>query len=231
MKRRNFTTNTSEWLCTFADLISLLLTFFVLLVTYSSVNSNKFHIAKGAIQGSLGVLETRSSQDNSSKANRSIQFIQTPQKKFSENPLDQSQPGKKDSFAQEENQELNTIPMPIQESAGWKIKKEFFFEESQTRLPSSSEKILDSISEALSQKEGSVIIQSYDDGNSKQNPFHSFQRAALRSYHVWKYLVEKKSISPDRISIAARKVSPGLSETERKKKARCLDIILSHPGK
>ncbi|NUM36067.1 MAG: OmpA family protein [Candidatus Brocadiae bacterium] len=224
MKRSNSPTNTSEWLCTFADLISLLLTFFVLLVTYSSVNSQKFNVAKGAIQGSLGVLETRSSYDNPGNAQRSIQFLQTPQKKFSENPFDPSQEGDQSNFTQQENQDNNTVDLPIHESEGWKIKKEIFFEEGQTKLPAQAEKILDSICEVLQKKDSPVIIQSYGDSNS--NPFHSLQKGALRSYQVWKYMVEKRNISPERISIASQRMQPHATESQKKKSAS-LEIILS----
>ena len=44
------------WLATFGDLMSLLLTFFVLLISFSTVNVQQFNHAMGALSGSLGVL-------------------------------------------------------------------------------------------------------------------------------------------------------------------------------
>ena len=45
------------WLATFGDLMSLLLTFFVLLLSFSTTKQEDFESAIGAIQGSLGVLD------------------------------------------------------------------------------------------------------------------------------------------------------------------------------
>ncbi|MBW7996192.1 MAG: flagellar motor protein MotB [Candidatus Glassbacteria bacterium] len=44
------------WLTTFSDLMSLLLCFFVLIVSMSSVDPQSFEKASGALQGSLGIL-------------------------------------------------------------------------------------------------------------------------------------------------------------------------------
>jgi chemotaxis protein MotB len=46
------------WLATFGDLMSLLLTFFVLLLSFSSTEVVKFHHAMGSLQGSLGIFNT-----------------------------------------------------------------------------------------------------------------------------------------------------------------------------
>jgi chemotaxis protein MotB len=45
------------WLTTFSDLMSLLLTFFVLLLSFSSTAQDDFQKAKGSLQGALGVLK------------------------------------------------------------------------------------------------------------------------------------------------------------------------------
>lgn len=44
------------WMTTFSDLMSLLLCFFVLIVSMSSVDPQEFEKASGALQGSLGIL-------------------------------------------------------------------------------------------------------------------------------------------------------------------------------
>lgn len=44
------------WLTTFSDLMSLLLCFFVLIVSMSSVDPQEFNKASGALKGSLGIL-------------------------------------------------------------------------------------------------------------------------------------------------------------------------------
>ena len=46
-----------SWLTTFGDLMALLLTFFVLLLSFSSTNAEQFENAIGSLQGALGVLD------------------------------------------------------------------------------------------------------------------------------------------------------------------------------
>ena len=46
-----------SWLTTFGDLMALLLTFFVLLLSFSSTSENDFQKALGSLQGALGVLD------------------------------------------------------------------------------------------------------------------------------------------------------------------------------
>ncbi len=46
-----------EWLMTYGDLMTLLVTFFVLLLTFSSIQMEEFKKAMGSLQGALGVLE------------------------------------------------------------------------------------------------------------------------------------------------------------------------------
>ncbi|MDA0745096.1 MAG: flagellar motor protein MotB [bacterium] len=46
------------WLATFGDLMSLLLTFFVLLLSFSSMEEVKFNHAMGSLRGSLGVFQS-----------------------------------------------------------------------------------------------------------------------------------------------------------------------------
>lgn len=49
-----------EWMVTFSDLMSLLLTFFVLLLSFSSVNQKDFNEAMMSVQGALGVMRMHS---------------------------------------------------------------------------------------------------------------------------------------------------------------------------
>ena len=46
-----------SWLTTFGDLMALLLTFFVLLLSFSTTSEHDFQEAVGALQGALGVLD------------------------------------------------------------------------------------------------------------------------------------------------------------------------------
>jgi chemotaxis protein MotB len=57
------------WIVTFADLMSLLLTFFVLLLSFSETNVKKFKVAVGSIKDAFGV-QTEGVYDNTLTSNR-----------------------------------------------------------------------------------------------------------------------------------------------------------------
>ena len=57
------------WLATFADLMSLLLTFFVLLLSFSTMNPADFESAMGSLQGALGVMDGEPILSNPIKLN------------------------------------------------------------------------------------------------------------------------------------------------------------------
>lgn len=44
-----------EWIVTFSDIVSLLVTFFILLLTWSTLEKEKFEMIVGSLQGALGV--------------------------------------------------------------------------------------------------------------------------------------------------------------------------------
>ena len=46
-----------EWMCTFADMMSLLLTFFILLLSFSTLDIIKYKNALGSIKDAFGVKE------------------------------------------------------------------------------------------------------------------------------------------------------------------------------
>lgn len=52
------------WMTTFGDMMSLLLTFFILIVSFSSIQEVEFQKAVGSLKGALGVLSSRRSTMN-----------------------------------------------------------------------------------------------------------------------------------------------------------------------
>lgn len=50
------------WMATFGDLMSLLLVFFVLLISFSTIQEEDYNKAMGSLQGALGVVTEQSSQ-------------------------------------------------------------------------------------------------------------------------------------------------------------------------
>lgn len=58
-RKTNSPPGAPAWMVTWGDMMSLLLAFFILLFSFSSINMNHFHRAMGSLRGSLGVGEYR----------------------------------------------------------------------------------------------------------------------------------------------------------------------------
>jgi len=61
---------TPEWMVTFSDIMSLLVTFFVLLMTFSSFDSDTFDLISGGLKGSFGVVKETDRDDLTSMLHR-----------------------------------------------------------------------------------------------------------------------------------------------------------------
>jgi len=48
------------WLVTYSDMVTLLLTFFILLLSFSTLDNKKLKVAIGSLRGALGVMESQS---------------------------------------------------------------------------------------------------------------------------------------------------------------------------
>lgn len=56
-KTRDSSSNQAEWLTTYSDLVTLLLTFFVLLFSFSTIDAAKWRTLVSSLQGGIGVLD------------------------------------------------------------------------------------------------------------------------------------------------------------------------------
>ena len=56
--------NTEAWMTTYADMMSLLLCFFVLLFAYSAIDAHKFREVVMSLRGALGILDSGPSLKN-----------------------------------------------------------------------------------------------------------------------------------------------------------------------
>ncbi|MZQ75130.1 MAG: OmpA family protein [Peptoclostridium sp.] len=56
-KKQQAPAGAPEWMTTYSDMVTLLLTFFILMFSFSSVDAQKFETMMRSFQGSLGILE------------------------------------------------------------------------------------------------------------------------------------------------------------------------------
>lgn len=178
------------WLMTYGDLMSLLLTFFVLLLTFSSIQLDKFNKAMGSLQGALGVLEIDRGEklvfrdfvcyDSFTKLKKELdQFIDKAG--IDELMYTEAVPGKG----------LRII-----------INDKILFNSGKARLKKSIYPILTEIGKIARDNEGLNILV---EGHTDNIPMHTikydsnWELSAARALAVVKFFIDNLSISPKRL--------------------------------
>lgn len=211
----------NDWLNTYADLMSLLLTFFVLLFSMSSVNANKFQTFIQSIGGGMGVkqisnLDLGSNQQSSNDQLRKI--YNNLNKYISENQLKGSV-----------KLVLNERGLIIRFVDG------VLFDTGKADLKPESIIILDKISSVLKSCDYPIKVEGHTDDvpiyNSKYPS--NWELSTDRAVTVLKHLVNKHGISPERLSAEGfgeyRPIVPNTSDSNRAKNRR-VDIVILRNG-
>ena len=186
------------WLATFGDLMSLLLTFFVLLLSFSSMNIKSFQHAMGALQGALGVL--------SGQPELSL-------------PIRQSMPKTEGNLSQAEmmnkaGQELEHAveeaglqgDVHLEESTAGiiiRVSDRLFFGTAEATIKESAAVVLDAIGRAIKPLPNHVNIQGHSDTRTVNTPefASNWELSGMRALAVGRYFIDRHDISPQRVSI------------------------------
>lgn len=186
------------WLATFGDLMSLLLTFFVLLLSFSSMNIMSFQHAMGALQGALGVLSGQ------------------PQLSL---PIRQALPKTEGNLAQAEN--MNKAGQEVEraiEEAGLqgdvhleestsgiiiRVNDKLFFDTAEATIKSTATVVLDAVGRAIKDLPNHINIQGHTDSRPINTPefASNWELSGTRALAVGRYFIENHRVSPQRISI------------------------------
>lgn len=230
-KRRNKSSSGSaNWLATYADLVTLLLCFFVLLFSFSTVDAKKFQEIMNSFQGSTGVLEGGKTLDE----------------------INYDNPESEDEELTEENEELEEIKQYLEKytaennlndkiviqynERGLMIRTmdNVFFDSGKADIKSDSKKILIFIGNLLNKqelKEKQIKVEGHTDNvvmNSEEFP-SNWELSVIRATNVLRLFVEEIGISSDRISASGygpnKPVVANDSEANKAKNRR-VDIII-----
>ena len=196
----------NEWLGTYSDCVTLLLTFFVLLYSMSSVDSEKVKAISQAfsiMSGQAGntFLEYDLYQGS--------QPIIGGESKI-ENTVEVSEDGNRTMYKDvkeflEENQ-LNSMVDVSEDERGvmLQVKDNILFESGQATLIANSKEILDKINTLISTLPNSIIIEGHTDNVPISNSKYAsnWELSTERAVTVVRYFIEKNNQDPSRFSAA-----------------------------
>lgn len=193
------------WMATFSDLMTLLLTFFILLFSMSSVSDAKFNEASAsmtlAFTGQDGILPAETAVVPDSKVNQ--EDTEGVKKTGDEIPPELVEMYEKmEQLLQEQGMDT-TIGIKVDsEGIYLDIKDSILFSSGSAEIVGSGKDTLDNLAELIQEVENEVIIEGYTDNVPiKSAQYESnWELSTSRAVSVLRYLSEEKSVNPARLS-------------------------------
>jgi len=219
-----------DWIVTFGDLMSLLLCFFVLMLSFSEMDRNKYRIVSGSLKNAFGMQRKKPVFD-SPKGQKMIakEFDQAIVLIKVQDVVDPILDELEDEF-----QEFKGfVDVSVEEDqVTIRMLGEATFDTGQAQLKQDFMPLLLKIGEVLSKTEGEIIIAGHTDnvpvsgGPYKSNLGLSMARAGS----VAEYLLKSTAIKPQRLSTMGfgeyRPLASNDTEEGRQKNRR-VEIIVS----
>jgi chemotaxis protein MotB len=219
-----------DWIVTFGDLMSLLLCFFVLMLSFSEMDRNKYRIVSGSLKNAFGMQRKKPVFD-SPKGQKMIakEFDQAIVLIKVQDVVDPILDELEDEFEEFKG----FVDVSVEEDqVTIRMLGEATFDTGQAQLKKDFMPLLLKIGEVLSKTEGEIIIAGHTDnvpvsgGPYKSNLGLSMARAGS----VAEYLLKSTAIKPQRLSTMGfgeyRPLASNDTEEGRQKNRR-VEIIVS----
>lgn len=222
------------WIVTFSDLMTLLLAFFVLLYSFSTMDAIKFKQVASSLQSVL------------LGEGKVTIFEDTPP---GDKPLEKPEPDPNEDIDKDINDEFENMLILVQEHIKNEgldaevtvsseergilldIKDSIMFQSGKAYLKSESLVVLDKLSRLLNKIPNEIIIEGHTDNvpmRSANFP-SNWELSVVRSTTVVRYFIEKKGLKPERFTAAGygkyRPIVPNDSP-ENKRLNRRVEFII-----
>jgi len=202
---------TPDWIVTFTDLMSLLLTFFILLLTFSTPRVERLFELRGSIQGSFGVFGPHQNERDSMTPPRPTRMGREQRNPYAPSnpprfrPLDDHQASHTIMRLKDQTGEAVDWER-IEEGYRLRIKEAVAFPPGEEHMDSESFAHLGKVAEALRFAPYPLIVVAYV-GRDELSLLAREDRdvmdlAIRRAVNIATRLVEEHGLSPDNIAVA-----------------------------
>ncbi len=222
-----------RWLLTYADLITLLMVFFVVLYSISEVNQSKYIALTSAIRAAFALQADSGNAAISTSPSPSLNAANLPQT-GSENGLLQAVGAQvlDKVKSQHVQQAVRVLVTPQGLRVSFRAQAIFFAKDSAEITPA-FQRLLLAIAPMLRPLPNQIQVQGYTD--NEPNPVEtSWELSATRAVNVLQYLVKKGGIDPTRISaVAFGQFHPLYSNAtpQGQAKNRSVDLLITATAK
>jgi chemotaxis protein MotB len=243
MKKRNHNTegstlNPNMWMVTFSDLLMLLLTFFVMLLTMSSMDKKKLKEIFMYLKEAAGVLEFAGTRGITDLTSFVTEFNQTQtsykidERMFRDLFIPLIKTGERAEQTLKDLSELVTIT-DDERGIVFSFQEKILFDSGRATIKDEGYAVLDLITTAIETCPNDILIM----GHTDNIPIHAdvfqsnWELSSYRGLSVLEYFVEKKDLPPSRFSVGGYGPSRPLypNDTERNRALnRRVEIIFKH---
>lgn len=191
-KKKGEDINTNGWMDTYADTITLLLTFFILLYSISVVDSQKLNklaeAMKKSLQGSTKITELENIEDL----------------KVGEGKSDYENLAEKLNTVIEQNALTDVVKIREEErGVVLQLDETILFDSGEAVLKDYSRNILNTITTVIKNIDNDVLIEGNTDNIPINNEYFksNWELSTARAVSIVRYFVETKEINPTRFSV------------------------------
>ena len=228
------------WLTTFNDLVTLLMVFFVMLFTMSTVDTRKMQDFQYALQSGLGIMETGNKVAVSVKKTQPVEDMShiMTQAEGERNKYGSNQPGSKlaDPIRQLVKADLGIQVTHTHQGTRLSFEDQVLFDFGRAAISPTGFIFLDKIADELKKVPYAVRVEGHTDNvpiQTRRFP-SNWELSVARAVNVVKYFAEVSNIDPKRLSAVgygeSRPVVANDSSSDRAKNRR-VEILLLTEGK
>jgi chemotaxis protein MotB len=230
----------SGWLTTFNDLVTLLMVFFVLLFTMSTIDTRKMQDFQYALQSGLGILETGSKVAISVKRTQPVDDMShiMTQAEGEQYKPGSNQPGNKlaDQVRQLAEADLNIQVTHTHQGTRLSFEDQVLFDFGRATINRTGFAFLNKIADVLDKLPCAVRVEGHTDNvpiRTRRFP-SNWELSVARAVSVVKYFAEVSNIDPRRLSAVGYGESRPVAENDtpaNRAKNRRVEILLLTEGK
>ncbi len=212
--------DTDAWMATFSDLLSLMLTFFVLLFAMKSVDQGKLQEALGYFQGGIGILHS----------GKNMPVMPPDSQIFDPRPIKEFSPDQVQKMFN--TKRLHGRGSIRKESRGTviSVSSGFLFASGQSHLRPEAMEILDEIVLLTQGAEHAIQVEGHTDNFPMQSALYAsnWELSVARASSVVRHMLRDKKLEPKRFSVMGYGDSRPLEKNdtpENRSKNRRVDIV------
>jgi chemotaxis protein MotB len=233
--------NKASWLITFNDLVTLLMVFFVLLFTMSTVDSKKMMDFQYALQSGLGILKTGRNVSISVKRTQPVDDMShiMTQAEGEKNKQGSSQSGDKliDQIRQLAEADLDIQVTNTHQGTRLSFEDQVLFDFGRADINPAGYKMLNQIAKAIKNVSKPVRVEGHTDNvpiQTRRFP-SNWELSVARAVNVVKYFAEVGKMDPHRLSAVgygdSRPVVANDTASNRAKNRRVEILLLTEDKK